>query len=103
MKVRELIERLQREDQDAEVRFVYNYGDYWNTDVAAEVKVVQDVEVVHSDYHQMDKIYTDSMCQEDYNTAREMGENYEQKNDVRRVVALSSSYIDQCILRQRWT
>lgn len=56
MTVSELIEELQGMDPDAEVRFAYNYGDYWRTTVAAEIKYVEDGTVRWSDYHSMDKI-----------------------------------------------
>lgn len=56
MNVKELIEQLQRMPQDAEVKFAYNYGDYWRTQVAADVTRCDTGEVTYSEYHQMDKI-----------------------------------------------
>jgi hypothetical protein len=56
MTVKELIEELSYVDQDAEVKFVYNYGDYWRTDVAADIDTVTEGEVVYSSYHRMDKV-----------------------------------------------
>lgn len=56
MKVRELIEKLQDQDQDADVHFQYNYGDHWNTQVAPAVEDVAARSIVFSDYHRMPKI-----------------------------------------------
>lgn len=56
MKVAELIELLQMEDQEAEVHFQYNYGDHWRTQVAPTVDSVEVCRVKYSDYHQMDKV-----------------------------------------------
>ena len=59
MQVKELIELLQMEDQDAEVHFSYNYGDHWRTEVAPKVGSVDTGAVVYSEYHRMDKIVED--------------------------------------------
>lgn len=56
MKVSELIELLQMEDQDAEVHFSYNYGDHWRTQVAPTVDSVETGFVKFSDYHRMPKV-----------------------------------------------
>ncbi len=56
MKVSELIELLQMEDQDAEVHFSYNYGDHWRTQVAPTVDSVETGYVKFSDYHRMPKV-----------------------------------------------
>ena len=56
MTVRELIEALSYMDQDAEVKFAYDYGDYWHTEVAADVDDVCDGTVKYSSYHRMDKV-----------------------------------------------
>jgi hypothetical protein len=56
MKVSELIELLQMENQDAEVHFQYNYGDHWRTQVAPRVDTVEIGHVVWSDYHRMSKV-----------------------------------------------
>ena len=56
MKVSELIELLQSENPEAEVHFSYNYGDHWRTQVAPTVDSVEVGYVVHSAYHQMDKV-----------------------------------------------
>ena len=59
MKVSDLIELLQMENQDAEVHFQYNYGDHWRTQVAPTVRDVCVGYVKHSDYHRMDKVTDD--------------------------------------------
>ncbi len=56
MKVSELIELLQMENQDAEVHFQYNYGDHWRTQVAPSVDSVEVGNVKYSDYHRMHKV-----------------------------------------------
>lgn len=55
MKVKELMEYLEGFDEDAEVFFSYNYGDYWRTTVAAKVRDVQEQHLVWSEYHRMYK------------------------------------------------
>jgi len=37
MTVKELIESLEGFDPNMEVKFAYNYGDYWGTEVASNV------------------------------------------------------------------
>jgi hypothetical protein len=70
MKVSELIELLQMEDQDADVHFSYNYGDHWRTQVAPVVDSVMVGHVVHSAYHSMDKV----VDEEDFDYDEETGE-----------------------------
>lgn len=41
---------------DLPVHISYCYGDYWKTQVAPAVDTVTDGVVVHSDYHNMDKV-----------------------------------------------
>ena len=62
MKVSELIELLQCEDQDADVHFSYNYGDHWRTQVAPKVRNVNAGIVAYSEYHRMDKVADDEDC-----------------------------------------
>jgi len=50
MTVKKLIEELQICDPEAAVRFVYNYGDRGNSQVAAEVQSVEDGDVRYSEY-----------------------------------------------------
>lgn len=59
MLVRELRELLADEDQEAEVRFAYNYGDHWRTKVAAKIRRVEELPIKYSDYHSMDKVVDD--------------------------------------------
>jgi len=56
MNVKELIQQLKQMPDDMEVHFVYNYGDYWNTDVTAPVGSVDVESVTYSSYHQQDKL-----------------------------------------------
>lgn len=59
MKVADLIDLLQSEDPEMEVAFGYNYGDYARTTVAAKIHMAEVNTVVHSDYHNMDRIIDD--------------------------------------------
>ena len=70
MKVSDLIELLQMENQDAEVHFQYNYGDHWRTQVAPTVDRVETGFVKYSDYHRMHKLVDD----EDFDCDEETGE-----------------------------
>ena len=56
MTVAELIEYLQEQDQTLEVKFSYNSGDYWRTQVAKDIETVETGLVEYSDYHRMDKV-----------------------------------------------
>ena len=56
MTVAELIEYLQEEDQTLEVKFSYNSGDYWRTQIAKDIETVETGLVDYSDYHRMDKV-----------------------------------------------
>lgn len=56
MLVSELRELLRNYPDDMEIHTAYNYGDYWRTTVAPKVTGVFEGAVVHSDYHQMDKL-----------------------------------------------
>jgi len=56
MKVSRLIELLQEEDPEAEVKFAYDYGDYSHTQVAATVDDVEAGYVTFSEYHRMDSV-----------------------------------------------
>jgi hypothetical protein len=81
MKVSELIELLQMEDQDADVHFSYNYGDHWRTQVAPTVDSVEEGVVKYSSYHSMDKIEDDEDELFDEDTG-------DYKEGVRKVVVL---------------
>ena len=56
MTVAELIEYLQEEDQTLEVKFSYNSGDYWRTQIAKDIETIETGLVDYSDYHRMDKV-----------------------------------------------
>jgi hypothetical protein len=56
MTVAELIEYLQEQDQTLEVKFSYNSGDYWRTQIAKDIETVETGLVEYSDYHRMDKV-----------------------------------------------
>jgi hypothetical protein len=56
MNVKELIDHLRTYPDNTEVLFVYNYGDYWKTDVAGTIDNVEEGEVTYSEYHRMDKV-----------------------------------------------
>jgi len=59
MSVKELIESLEGFDPNMEVKFAYNYGDYWGTEVASNVGRIDEGQVRYSDYHRMDKVVDD--------------------------------------------
>ena len=56
MTVKELMETLEDFDPNMEVKFAYNYGDYWGTEVASRIGDVDEGQVRYSDYHRMDKV-----------------------------------------------
>jgi hypothetical protein len=53
---------------DTEVRYTYNAGDYWRTEVAETPTVVDLIRVVHSDYHQKDTVLDEDAENEDGST-----------------------------------
>jgi hypothetical protein len=59
MTVNELKEYLEQFDGEMEVKFSYNSGDYWRTQVAKDISDVEEGYVKHSDYHRMDQIDED--------------------------------------------
>lgn len=56
MTVKELIESLEGFDPNMEVKFAYNYGDYWATEVASNIRDVDEGQIRYSSYHRMDKV-----------------------------------------------
>ena len=68
MTVKELIESLEGFDPNMEVKFAYNYGDYWRTQVASNVEYVDEGQVKYSDYHRMDKVVDDDGDNEEFYT-----------------------------------
>lgn len=63
MTITQLIEKLQQAERegngDLDVQFAYNYGDHWHTKVARAIETVEPRMVVHSYYHDMDKVVDD--------------------------------------------
>lgn len=63
MTVRDLHEKLeallQEGKGDVEVKFAYNYGDFWKTAVAESICSISEATVKFSDYHLMDKLVDD--------------------------------------------
>ena len=89
MKLSQLIDELrvlQNEHGDLEVKFSYNYGDYWKTRVAADIDAAELRVVKWSDYHRMDKIIDPDDCEEE--TVDEEGNKIEDA-DIKQVVVLS--------------
>ncbi len=55
--LREMLQEMEGEGHgEKEVLFSYNYGDHWRTNVAAKIESCQEETVVHSEYHNMDKV-----------------------------------------------
>jgi hypothetical protein len=69
MKVRELIEQLVAEDQEAEVHVAYEYGDHWHTTVAPKLRRIEETPITYSDYHRMPKVVDEDDDDGSYNTA----------------------------------
>ena len=59
MTVQELKDYLSQFDGDMEVKFSYNYGDYWKTQVAQDIDSIEIGCTEWSDYHRMDKMVDD--------------------------------------------
>jgi len=59
MKVTQLIELLQQQDTEKEVRIAVNANDYWRTTLALGVKNIDEGNVKRSDYHNCDVIDDD--------------------------------------------
>lgn len=60
MTVKELKERLNQFDDNTEVMFSHNYGDFWRTPVALPIEEIVENEVVFSDYHNSYRIAGES-------------------------------------------
>ena len=65
MKVEKLIEELEFLDPEAEVVFIYDYGDHARTLVAGKINKVSEGVIRYSDYHRLDKVVTDDMDPKD--------------------------------------
>ena len=59
MTVKELISTLEDFDPNMEVKFAYNFGDYWKTEVASNIGRIDEGMVKYSSYHRMDKVTDD--------------------------------------------
>jgi hypothetical protein len=66
MTVKELMATLEDFDPNMEVKFAYNFGDYWGTEVASNVTEIDEGQVRYSDYHRMDKVVDDENDEEYY-------------------------------------
>ena len=66
MTVKKLIDLLQDFDENMEVKFAYNFGDYWGTEVASNITEIDESQVRYSDYHRMDKVVDDENDEEFY-------------------------------------
>jgi hypothetical protein len=66
MTVKELMNTLEDFDPNMEVKFAYNFGDYWGTEVANNVTEIDEGQVRYSDYHRMDKVVDDENDEEYY-------------------------------------
>jgi hypothetical protein len=66
MTVKKLIDLLQDFDENMEVKFAYNFGDYWRTEVANDITEIDESQVRYSDYHRMDKVVDDENDEEYY-------------------------------------
>lgn len=64
MTVGELIEQLQQFDSEMPVKFSYDYGDHWHTNVAPNVRNVTTEFTKYSEYHNMDMIDEDGESEE---------------------------------------
>jgi len=56
MTIKELIEELENFEPDMEVKFGYDYGDHWHSQVCKKISDVDVRSVEYSEYHRMDKI-----------------------------------------------
>lgn len=55
--LREALQALEAQGQGAmDVKFSYNYGDHWSTQVAADIDTIETGLVKYSEYHSMDKV-----------------------------------------------
>lgn len=56
MKVKELIQELQRHDGEMDVKFAYETNDYWSTEVARDIQTVEYGYFLESHNGDFDKI-----------------------------------------------
>jgi hypothetical protein len=83
--LREMLQDLETEGYgETEVKFAYNYGDHWRTQVAADVDGCAAQYVMHSAYHSMDKV----VDQDDVEEEDEDG-NFAPNPNAREVIVLT--------------
>ncbi len=68
MTVKELMATLEDFDPNMEVKFAYNFGDYWGSTVASKIDYVDEGQVRYSSYHRMDKVVDDIDEEDDTKT-----------------------------------
>jgi hypothetical protein len=68
MTVKELMATLEDFDPNMEVKFAYNFGDYWGSQVASRIAYVDEGQVRYSSYHRMDKVVDDIDEEDDTKT-----------------------------------
>jgi hypothetical protein len=81
MTVKKLIDLLQDFDENMEVKFAYNFGDYWRTEVANNITEIDEGQVKYSDYHRMDKVVVDNYDDDN-------DDDGEEQDDTKTVVLL---------------
>lgn len=59
MTVAELIEELQGYPGDMKVVLAHPSHDYWNTELAGDIRHVEENYITYSDYHRKDKVTED--------------------------------------------
>jgi len=83
MTVQKLIETLQDFDPNMEVKFAYNFGDYWRSEVASSITELDEGQVTYSQYHRMDKVVISKYDDDDSDEDDDNGDD-----DIKTVVIL---------------
>jgi hypothetical protein len=90
MKVGELIEFLENFDSEMEVGFAYNYGDYWRTQVVADIDQGEEGYVKYSEYHSMNAIASeDEIAEAEYLEAYPEENKLLKEKQIKRMVILT--------------
>ena len=63
--VKEFKDMLDDYEDDMEIFFAHDYGDYWNTLVAKSINDVDVKEVQYSEYHRMNKVVDEEDIEND--------------------------------------
>jgi hypothetical protein len=66
MTVKKLIDLLQDFDENMEVKFAYNFGDYWRTEVANDITELDEGKVTYSSYHNTSKVVRTDRDEDEY-------------------------------------